>query len=106
MSFLWRAMSARALPLISPRQRALRRGSPMCEHDLTLPMLLAPRLLLGVASNLGTSRRTTAPEARREGEAHPTLKVCWRRSGIDVARSDVEPAKDGSRKSMRRVLRR
>ena len=31
----------------------------MCEEDLTLPMLLTPRLLLGVASNLGTLRRTT-----------------------------------------------
>ena len=31
----------------------------MCEDDLTLPMLLTPPLLLGIASNLGTSWRTT-----------------------------------------------
>jgi hypothetical protein len=31
----------------------------MCEDDLTLPMLLTPQLLLGVASNLGILRRTT-----------------------------------------------
>jgi hypothetical protein len=55
MSFLWRARTA----LDIAKQRALRRGSPMCEDDLTLLMLLTPRLLLGVASNLGTLRRTT-----------------------------------------------
>ena len=51
----------------------------MSEDDLTLPTLLMPRLLLGVASNLGALRRTTErqcrEEARREGEASPTLKA-------------------------------
>jgi hypothetical protein len=59
---LRRAMSARARPLISPSNELyaeVRRGSPMCQDDLTLLMLLTPRLLLGAASNLGTLRRTT-----------------------------------------------
>jgi hypothetical protein len=52
---LRRAMSARARPLISPS------NEPYAEvrRCATLPTFLTPRLLLGVASNLGTLRRTT-----------------------------------------------
>ena len=57
----------------------------MCEDDLTLPTLLTPRLLLGVASNLGTSRRTTdrqcREEARREADVESVLTEVGNRRG-------------------------
>ena len=58
----------------------------MCEDDLTLPMLLTPRLLLGVASNLGISRRTTdrqcREEARREPDVESVLTEVGNRRGV------------------------